>query len=350
MDIANYLSELLGRHGKISVPDLGFFTQVRVNGYYNDAEGKFYPPGYRVQFDPEPVKNDDTLAYYIAEKKNISLASSKYFTEKYITGLKQELTIKEVAFADLGWFYMNEGQIAFRPNEQHGNEPNFYGYAPVAIKKLNQEFETQVPETRVPEPLSIDSSTPNETVNQPEGYVDDEQQEETKRSISGWVIALLILVIIAAAGFALYQYNPGLFFTQKTAKPIKEQPITTTDTLKTDTQKTAPAVLDTSAKAISKPGAALNKPVASVDTIAKPEYVIFAGSFRTKSKSELAVKNYKSIGIEARILAGPGTGRLIKIVIGHFATYPEGEAERLKLIKSGKLRKDSYTQIINQKK
>jgi hypothetical protein len=350
MDIANYLSELLGRHGKISVPDLGFFTQVRVNGYYNDAESKFYPPEYRVQFDPEPVKNDDTLAYYIAEKKNISLASSKYFTEKYITGLKQELDIKEVAFADLGWFYMNEGQIAFRPNEQHGNELNLYGYAPVAIKKLHQEPETQVPET-----LLVDSPTPAETVNQPEEYVDDEQQEQTKRSISGWVIALIILVIVAAAAFALYQYNPGLFFNQKNAKSVneqpKQQPATIADSAKIDTQKIAPVASDTSTKAISKPGAALNKPVAQVvDTVAKPEYVIFAGSFRTKTKSELAVENYKSIGIEARILAGPGTGRLIKVVIGHFATYPEGEAERLKLIKSGKLRKDSYTQIINQKK
>ncbi|MDN5287574.1 MAG: hypothetical protein JWR38_3848 [Mucilaginibacter sp.] len=372
MDIANYLSELLGRHGKISVPDLGFFTQVRVDGYYNDAEGKFYPPGYRVQFSPEPVKNDDTLAYYIAEKKNISLASSKYFTEKYITGLKQELTTKEAAFADMGWFYINEGQIAFRPNEQHGNEPNFYGYAPVAIKKLHQEPETQFPEKLlpdsstptetlhqepeaqvVPETLLVDSPAPNATANQPEEYIDDEQ-EEKKRSISGWVIALIILVIVAAAAYALYQYNPGLFFNQKTAKPIneqpKQQPATIADSAKIDTQKIAPAVSDSSAKAISKPGAALNKPVASVDTVAKPEYVIFAGSFRTKTKSELAVENYKSIGIEARLLTGAGTGRLIKVIIGHFATYNEGEAERLKLTKSGKLRKDSYTQIINQKK
>jgi DNA-binding transcriptional regulator of glucitol operon len=350
MDIANYLSELLGRHGKISVPDLGHFTQVRVNGYYNDAESQFYPPGYQIQFYPEPVENDDTLVQYIAEKKNISLASSKYFTEKYITGLKQEVTTKEVAFANLGWFYTSEGQITFKPNEQRGDGADFYGYAPVAIKKLYQE-----PEKPLPPPLPVSLSAQASTANQSEEYIADEQ-EETKRSASVWVIALIIIVVIAAAVFGLYQYNPALFnFDQQAAKPVTEQPktppATKTDSTDTDVNKTAPPHIDTVSKAISKADTTLNKPVANAaDTVAKPQYVIFAGSFKKVATSDLAIKNYKSIGVDARILTGPGSGRLIKVIIGSFATYKEGEALRLKLVKSGKLRKDSYTQIINQKK
>ena len=347
MDIANYLSELLGRHGKISVPDLGHFTQVRVNGYYNDAESQFYPPGYQIQFYPEPVENDDTLVQYIAEKKNISLASSKYFTEKYITGLRQEVATKEVAFANLGWFYTSEGQIAFKPNEQRGDGPDFYGYAPVAIKKLYQE-----PEKALPPPLPVSLSAQASTANQPQEYIADEQ-EETKRSVSVTVIVLIVIVVIAAAVFGLYQYNPALFnFNQQAVKPVAEQtktpPVTKTDSADTDT---APPHIDTSSKAISKPDTALNKPVTNAaDTVAKPQYVIFAGSFKKAATSELAIKNYKSIGVDARILNGTGTGRLIKVIIGSFATYKEGETLRLKLVKSGKLRKDSYTQIINQKK
>jgi hypothetical protein len=347
MDIANYLSELLGRHGKISVPDLGHFTQVRVNGYYNDAESQFYPPAYQIQFYPEPVENDDTLVQYIAEKKNISLASSKYFTEKYITGLRQDAATKDVAFANLGWFYMNEGQITFKPNEQRGDGSDFYGYAPVAIKKLYQE-----PEKPVPPPLPFSLSAQVSTTDQPQEYIADEQ-EETKRSISVWVIALIIIVVIAGAAFGLYQYNPALFNSDKqAAKPVTEQPktspVTKTDSTDADT---APPHIDTASKAISKPDTALNKPVANAaDTVAKPQYVIFAGSFKKVATSELAIKNYKSIGVDARILNGPGAGRLIKVIIGSFATYKEGETLRLKLVKSGKLRKDSYTQIINQKK
>jgi cell division septation protein DedD len=83
--------------------------------------------------------------------------------------------------------------------------------------------------------------------------------------------------------------------------------------------------------------------------VAKPAYVIFAGAFRTEAKGDEAVQNLKSIGVDARLLNGPGTGRLIKVIIGNFATSAEGEAARIKLVNSGKIRKDSYTQIINQK-
>jgi len=364
MDIANYLSELLDRHGKVGVPGLGYFTQMRVNGYYHDTEKQFYPPGYQIQFNPETF-DDDTLVQHIAEKKKISLASSKYFTEKYITGLKQEVASKEVPFANLGWFYTEQGQIAFKPNHNHNDDPEFYGYAPIALKKLSDEPEKPVPpplpfSLSAPEPGLVAEPTPPpapvpQAASQPVEYEEQEVFEEPKRSSNTWIIVLLVVVIIAAAAFGIYKYKPGLFnanqqTTNTVAEQPKEQPSIKPDTLVADTAKTAPPILDTPSKAISKPDAALNTPVANADTAAKPQYVIFAGSFKTQSKSDLAVKNYKSIGIDARLLNGPGTGRLIKVVIGSFVTYQEGEALRIKLVKSGKLRKDSYTQIINQKK
>ena len=361
MDIANYLSELLDRHGKVGVPGLGYFTQMRVNGYYHETEKQFYPPGYQIQFNPEP-SDDDTLVQHIAEKKKISLASSKYFTEKYITGLKQEVASKEVPFANLGWFYTSHGQIAFKPNHNHNDDPEFYGYAPIALKKLNEEPEKPVPpplpfSLSAPEPVAEPTPTPvpvPQATSQPVEYEEQEVFEEPKRSSNTWIIVTLVIIIIAAAAFGIYKYKPELFGSQQTTKTVEEQAkperSIKPDTLVADTTKTAPPILDTPSKAISKPQPALNTPVANADTVAKPQYVIFAGSFKTQAKSDLAVKNYKSIGIDARMLNGPGTGRLIKIIIGGFATYQEGETLRLKLVKSGKLRKDSYTQIINQKK
>ena len=79
MDVGYFISELLGQHGNVSVPGLGYFTHTRVNGYYNEAEETFYPPGYSVHFEPQLVE-DDSLSQYIADNKHISLASSKYFT------------------------------------------------------------------------------------------------------------------------------------------------------------------------------------------------------------------------------------------------------------------------------
>jgi len=341
MDIANYLSELLGRHTEVSVPGLGCFSQLRVNGYYNDAEATFYPPYYKVSFDPQP-KDDEILTSYIAEKKKISLASSKYFTEKYITSLKQEAALTEVPFADLGWFYIKEGRVEFKPQDKTGTDAAFYGFAPV---KLNKTDHIPAPPPSVPPqplPVSIPLQDPA-TDDQPE-YVNEET--ETRRGVSIWIILLIILVVLAAAAFGIYKYDPALLNLQQQPKPYiekpKAKPVIAPDTLKADSLNKT----DTTAKTISAPGSTLNKPVTGVDTIAKPEFVIFVGSFKTKTKSQEAINDYKRKGVDARILSGPGTGPRIKIIVGSFTTSTDAEIEKHKLIAAKKISKDSYTQQI----
>jgi cell division protein FtsN len=375
MDIANYLSELLGLHGEVNVPGLGYFVHRRVNGYYNDAEGKFYPPGYTIHFDPQTIEDNDTLAKYIAESKKISLASSKYFTEKYIAGLKTEVTLQDVPFANVGWFYMDKGRIAFRAEEKHADNISVFGYQPINIKKLSGEQGTSAVKTvtvilQPPPPLlplptapTLPAQMPVQpqqvqpqedfqqqpVVEQPEEYVEEEQ--EAKRGISVWVIVVIIAIILAAGAFGLYKYKPGLF--DRRGEQI-QQPDESKDAAKpvlkadTDTTKIVAPTIDTPAKAISKPDSTLNKTTvpAKADTVAKPVYVIFIGSFKTLTRGEIELAKYKKAGVDARIWSGPGTGKRIKIITGSFATSAEAETERTKLITSKKIGKDSYSQLL----
>jgi len=351
MDIANYLSELLGRYTEVSVPGLGCFSRLRVNGYYDDVQATFYPPGHKLDFDHQP-KDDEILTQYIAEKKKISLASSKYFTEKYINGLKQELALHEVPFAQLGWFYMQEGKIAFRPQEQAaGSDPLFFGLTPITINKVNY-VPPPPPPPPLPSAITLQQTyTPplatTTTVNDQPEYIEDEP--EVKRNGNIWIIIALVVVALAAAVFGVYKYNPALLHLNDkdtTEEPRIEKPQTTPpvkpDSIKRDS---TPTVADT-AKAISQPVEALNKPAAKTDTIAKPEFAIFLGSFKTETKSEAVVKDYKRIGIDASILKGPGTGPRIKIIIGGFSSSDEAEAMRKKLILQGKITKDTYSKQI----
>jgi len=135
VDIAYYLSELLEQLGKVNVPGLGSFTRVKVNGYYNNDEGRFYPPKSSLEFTAQ-YDDDDVLTQYIGVKKRISLASSKYFTEKYITGLKQEVASREIPFAELGTLYFSGGRIQFR-SAQTLPDPEFYGYPIISLNKKN---------------------------------------------------------------------------------------------------------------------------------------------------------------------------------------------------------------------
>ncbi len=137
MDIAYYLSELLEQLGEVSVPGLGSFTRVRVDGYYNSDEGRFYPPTSKLEFTQQYVE-DDVLTQYIGVKKRISLASSKYFTEKYISGLKQEVISREIPFAELGSLYFANGRIQFRA-AQSVPDPEFYGYPTISLDKKSAE-------------------------------------------------------------------------------------------------------------------------------------------------------------------------------------------------------------------
>jgi len=138
MDVAYYLSELLGQLGEINVPGLGYFAQIRIEGYYNAADSTFYPPKNKVQFDPQIIDDDDdTLAQYIADKRNISLASSRYFTEKYISNLKKEAMMKDVPLADLGFLYMEGSNISFKSADVMKNDPTVFGYEPLHMEKLD---------------------------------------------------------------------------------------------------------------------------------------------------------------------------------------------------------------------
>ena len=369
MDIANYLSELLGLHGEVNVPGLGYFVHRRVNAYYNDAESKFYPPGYTIHFDPQTIEDNDTLAKYIAESKKISLASSKYFTEKYIAGLKTEVALQDVPFANVGWFYMDKGQIAFRAEEKHSDNISVFGYQPINIKKLSGEQGTSVTKTVTvilqppppsPLPLPTAPTLPAQmpvqpqvqlqpVVEQPEEYVEEEQ--ETKRGVNVWVIVIIIAAIFAAAAFGLYKYKPGLFdrrgeqIQQPDESKEAAKPVLKADT---DTTKIVAPTIDTPAKAISKPDSTLNKTAvpAKADTVAKPVYVIFIGSFKTRTRGEIELAKYKKAGVDVRIWSGPGTGKRIKIITGSFATSAEAETERTKLITSKKIGKDSYSQLL----
>lgn len=136
MDVANYVSELLMQNGRVNVPGLGYFTLLKVDGYYNNAEGKFHPPTIKIQFDEQHHDDDEVLLQYIAIKKKISLASSKYFTAKYIENLRQEAMVKQVPLADLGTLYFEDNKLRFNPASVLPADPAYYGYPPVSITKL----------------------------------------------------------------------------------------------------------------------------------------------------------------------------------------------------------------------
>ncbi|RFZ95196.1 hypothetical protein D0C36_06620 [Mucilaginibacter conchicola] len=385
MDVGNYISELLAQKGEVSVPGLGYFAHTRVNGYYNEREGKFYPPTYSVQFDPQLI-DDDTLAQYMAEKKRISVASAKYFTEKYINSLKQLAQTEEAALADLGWFYIEQGRLFFSPNDEQSTDLNFFGYEPVALNRLDgaPKVERTFAPTPTPAPTPAAPYTEPETFAvAPDEYPDrdDDLRYETdeeyaanlaaearaRKRRGNWILAVAIIAFFALAVFLVYRYDPTIFNFASVKTAVKEKPADTIinarvetiapedttpakDTMKAatqpDMQTGLPKKADSTTAKKEEP-ATNNTPVAK-ESITSSRYEIMGGSFRDDKEANTAIANYKTLGIEAHIVTD-APGKRKKVSLGTYKTRAEAEDARKVLEANKKVNKDIYTLEIKPK-
>ncbi|MES2377318.1 MAG: SPOR domain-containing protein [Bacteroidota bacterium] len=270
MDVGFYLGELLMQQGEVSVPGLGYFVQVRMSGHYDEVERKFYPPYHQAQFDVQSI-DDDALAEYIAVKKNISVASAKYFSEKYITNLKQQALIGEVPIGNLGYFYTELTQLTFKPADKIIDDTIFYGFEPVSINKVGDakpveqrpKVELNFPPKQAPLKPAVTQELPEEvaaaTAAQPTRVYSgeeemagvspdffeagDEEEEQRKSPLMLLLVIFISVVVIALGVFALYTYKPDtfakmVFWKHKTivVDSIKPKPavVSKPDTIATD--------------------------------------------------------------------------------------------------------------------
>lgn len=357
MDVGYYISELLGQHGDVNVPGLGYFAHTRVNGYYNDSEGKFYPPGHSVQFDPQYLDHDDALALYIAQKKKISLASSKYFTDKFVQTLKQQAVAGEAALADLGWFSINNTSLHFRPNSVTGTDPEFFGYPVIPLQKIGtQTVEPQYmpqPEAYAAQPVLAEQvpQVSSDAVEDEEAYehhlVD---QVEKKRRGNFWLFATLAIALAAGGIYLTYRYNPTAFsfFTQqKEPQPVAPKVIvveddTTKQKVKPDSDS-IPVVRKVSADSLVKTDTVkVVNPAPVKSSAGLPRFEIIVASAYDMKEATGVILNFKKKGLDPKIVTD-APGKRIKVSVGTFATRGLAEDRRRELLTAKKIGKDAYS-------
>ncbi|MDB5141790.1 MAG: hypothetical protein JWQ66_503 [Mucilaginibacter sp.] len=394
MDLAVYISELLGLQGEVSVPGIGYFTQVRVNGYFNEAENKFYPPAHEVSFEPHS-RNEEELAKYIANKKNISMASARYFIDKYVAGLQLQLLSKKVEIAGVGYIQTSGSVLEFRAdNTSKTNDPSFYGFQPVNINqpeenpvvnyvppakeeapvKEEAKAEEELPvkeeikateevpeEVSVKEEIKAAEEVPEEhftTIIPPEivpaeetpaeetqEYIDDEPERSGNRNT--WIALLLVVIIALLALLGLYKYKPDWFDRNK--QTSETFVAANADTVKkadgTDTTKSA--IKPDSGQTVVTPQQTINAPV---DTFATIHYDILGGAFKTLSQANGVIKSYKKLGLNPRILKH-AKGNYYKITLGTYFNKDEAQKVEDSILTATKIdKKDIYLQPYLPKK
>jgi hypothetical protein len=389
MDVGFYLGELLMQQGEVSVPGLGYFVQVRMSGHYDENERKFYPPYHQAQFDIQSI-DDDALAEYIAVKKNISIASAKYFTEKYITDLKQQSLVSEVPIGNLGHFYTEQTQLVFRPADKIIDDTIFYGFEPVSINKTGitnpveerPKVELNFPPKQAPEKPAVTeeiipevpqpAEQPARVYRQEEEMAGvapeffeaaDEEEERKKGPLMLLLIIFISAVVIALGVFAVYRYQPDtfakiVFWQHKTVDTIKPKPVVVskldtiaTDSLAADSLKRDSLVKDTIAKVmpaaakkteeiVTQPATppARKEVILSQTEVPAPKKQVLAAVVPPKKKEVVTSQTVILPAGNSRIIAAPSTAtgtRRFEVYAVDAATIADANAAIRKLKKAG---------------
>jgi hypothetical protein len=344
MDIAYYISDLLGHQGEVTVPNLGYFVQIRMPAHYDAKAKKFFPPHYSVQFDPQVVEDDDSLANHISEIKKISPSSAKYFIEKYTGNLKSDAIVDEVAFANLGTFTSDGVKLTFT-SAVRNNDPAFFAYQPLTAFKIGEaktkpvqsvepvfageEEEEMVAAPATPFNLFGDTANAESEAGLQETEEEEEVYEKEPKRFGVWIIVLIAFTVLIIALGALYKFKPTLFkflkhqdsYVVPTPSPAlikkdtqadsaKIQTTAKTDSLKADTPKvTTPVQKPAETKPVETkqpnkaPEAVVNKPAENK----KPDVVVAQAPVSTAPPVNTPVANTPTNSLSATDVVPKGT-------------------------------------------
>jgi hypothetical protein len=178
------------------------------------------------------------------------------------------------------------------------------------------------------------------------------------------------VVLAAAAAVAIF-----LYLNQSTAKQEKTviatkvaTPTPSMDSVVVKTPPTTkPIINDTTAKAESvitagnKPMPASTEFAPEIETPAAAapvlvnsnnyKFILMSGAFGNENAAKQVVARYKAIGVPAAILKNVSRSKYVKVTLGFFKTYAEGQAAKIRLVKLKHLRSsDLYVETLRTKK
>jgi hypothetical protein len=185
-----------------------------------------------------------------------------------------------------------------------------------------------------------------------------------------WFYGIIVAVAAVAAFLYFYQNTAQQEKPSVVAKDTAPSPSMDSVVIKTPTV-TQPAVKDTAAQPKAKAESVVtagNKPMPAstefapeVETPAATtpvlvntnnyKFVLMSGAFGNQEAANQVVARYKAIGVPAAILKNVSRSKYVKVTLGFFKTYAEGQAAKVRLVKLKHLRSsDLYVETLRTKK
>ena len=331
MDIAVYIADFLRHNDEVSLPGVGTFFKQRINGYFDSKKTNYIPPRQFLAFRVSDKENT-FLTEYLVKTKSISEASANYLILKYAEKVKDFLaTSGKMELTELGILKKTPTGFQFDPAKDFKFANDFFGLKEVA--EINdQELPTKSPSNVVDMPVSTNEIGKNDLVEEP-------IIESSNRQNNSKYLIPLAIVIFIGLGVSLYTYYPQ-FSSSFKLPPIKKQvdtvpktaTVVLTDTTKFDTVNvTTQAIPDTSKRndSIAKTDTSKNNTL-KIDSVSdkKITFEIIASSLNRQTDANQLVKNYKKMGLNAKIVyANEKRKNRILISIGSFPDHEAAQKE-----------------------
>ncbi len=147
--IIKYLAHEIRFHDCLIIPDFGGFIGSYESAYFDQSQGKYFPPSKALIFNTNLTNNDGLLANRIKDGEGISYLSALSIIENTVEFWKKEIEEgHRIEIADFGYIYKTKlGHIQFYQNKAINLYPGSFGLSAVTATgaKVAEVFETVQP-------------------------------------------------------------------------------------------------------------------------------------------------------------------------------------------------------------
>lgn len=133
--IIKYLEQEIRYHDCLIIPDFGGFIGSYESAYFDEAQGKYFPPSKALIFNTNLQNNDGLLANMIKDGEGFSYLSALALIENTISLWKKEIEKgNRIEIADFGYIYKTRlGHIQFYQNKAINLYPGSFGLSAVTV-------------------------------------------------------------------------------------------------------------------------------------------------------------------------------------------------------------------------
>ena len=164
MDILLYLTELLQSRKAIGIVGLGTLYKKKSPGRYDIEKHAFVPPSYALEFTTE-LKEQEELANFISERRNISVDSANYYISEFVEKLQTQLAEQQEAdLTPIGKLKIVDDQLTFVAEQESSFSNESYGLPTLnELSTEPSEVANSTDETIAnDEPIGLDTSIEEE--------------------------------------------------------------------------------------------------------------------------------------------------------------------------------------------